>query len=95
MTLGEYVAAVPGIVAMLGAAGVFGALRSRVASLERAVDKLEAIKSEVATIAERTRNTSDDMTGIRADISTITSHLLGEKRSFAPDRQARDRRDQG
>ena len=94
MTLGEWLATVPGVMGMLGAAGVFGALRARVSVLEQDVRDLKDIKAEVATIAERTKNTNDAVGRQAGDLSRITDHLLNEARSFASEIVRRDRRTQ-
>lgn len=92
VTLGEWLAVIPGVAGMLGAAGVFGALRARVSVLEGQVKDLRDIKAEVATIAERTRNMSDAAERQADDLSRITGHLLNEARSFASDIVRRERR---
>lgn len=63
----------------------------RLTQVEADVAKLADLKSQMATVEERTKNTAENVAGIREDVSKITSHLLDEGRSFAhqPPRRSR------
>jgi flagellar basal body-associated protein FliL len=77
------IAAVPGIVALIGAFFWFGQLSARLKAVETDVSELKGIGREVATIAERTKNTDDSMKVMAGDIRAVTRNLLDEGRTFA------------
>lgn len=56
----------------------------RLSQVEADVAKLSDLKSQMATVEERTKNTADNMNFMREDVSKITAHLLDESRTFAP-----------
>jgi hypothetical protein len=75
--------ALPGIGAAIGAFFWFGRLSARLDAVEHELTDLKDIGREVATIAERTKNTADTVNGIGTDVRAVTRHLLDEGRVFA------------
>jgi hypothetical protein len=83
------VGAIPGCIALGAALVGYGklmqevrGLASRVKTVEVDVGKLSDLKSQMATIEERTHNTADNVKRMADDMSRITSYLLDEARSF-------------
>lgn len=77
------VGSIPGIAALVGAFFWFGRLSARLDAVENDLGDLKGIGREVATIAERTKNTDELVKGVAGDIRAITGHLLDEGRGFA------------
>lgn len=64
----------------------------RLSQVEADVAKLSDLKSQMATVEERTKNTADDMKAMREDLGRITTHLLDESRTFIRQASSRSRR---
>lgn len=89
-TIWSILSAIPGVLALFGSAAWLGRVSARLATVERELHDLKDIKTEVATIAERTSNTADSVRGQAANLQKITDHLLDEGRTFAREIIRRD-----
>ena len=86
------ISAIPGLVALVGAAVGHGRTMQRLATVERDVSDVRDLKSQVTRIDERTLNTDRNVTSMKDDLATVTEHLLSAGRSFIEQpRRARDR----
>lgn len=86
-------AAVPGVIALLGGAVGYGRLLERLRAVERDVADVNDIKTKVAAIDARTTSTENNINSIKGSVDKIYEYLLGEARTFAqpPDRTRRGR----
>lgn len=86
-------AAVPGILALIGASIGYGRLLQRLATLERDVGKVQDLSDKVTRIDERTLNTDRQLGEIKGDIDRLVQNLIEEparlfraaRRAGAPD----------
>jgi hypothetical protein len=83
------VAAVPGGLALFGAAVGYGRLQQRLIGMDTRIDamdekvtKLETMSNDMARIDERTKATDDNVREVKDSLRTITDHLLSEARAF-------------
>lgn len=74
--------AVPGLLALLGAAVGYGRLTQRLATVETKMTKVENLANDVARIDERTLNTAKGVEAIDGKLTVVTEHLLSEARAF-------------
>lgn len=86
-------AAVPGIIALIAWAVGYGKLQERLTNVEREVDKLSNLATEVAVVNERTKHIDDSMKKMEGTLERLSTHLLDNAldairhvRSFAPPR---------
>lgn len=65
----------------------------RLAQVEADVAKLSDLKSQMATVEERTGNMAENMRQMKDDLGRLTGYLLDEARTFArpvaPSRRSR------
>lgn len=84
-------AAVPGVIALIGAAVGHGRTMQRINAVEADVHELKGLNVTVARIDERTKAAADDMKAVREDISTLVMGAMDMVRSFAPNQPTRRR----
>lgn len=54
----------------------------RLATVEHELESVKDLKSKVAVIEERTRNTDNNVTAMRDNLARLTDHLIDEGRTF-------------
>lgn len=83
MTLGEVVSAVPGVVALLGAAVGYGRLSQRVADLENVLSgpqglkaNVDEMKTDVAVLKQRSGDAKDKLSDINGKLDRLVERIL-------------------
>lgn len=81
MSVGPFsllLAAVPGILALIGASIGYGRLLQRLTTVERDLTKVQDLSDKVTRIDERTLNTDRQIGEIKGDINRLVENLIEE-----------------
>lgn len=76
----SWVAAIPGVIALLGGAVGVGALHQRVRNVEKAVEDLPGMRENLARIDERTKSTADTVKSMDGKIDEVIANMLADAR---------------
>lgn len=80
--LGYVFAAVPGVLALAGAAVSHGRTQARLKAVEKDVQTAKDLGEKVARIDERTIATASSVKDIKGNVDRLVEHLLTEPRTF-------------
>lgn len=89
MTVWELISAVPGVLALVGAAMGYARLQQRMIAVEKDVEKVGEIEKKVAAIDERTAGQEKNIDHIRDQVDRLVIHQLRHGMSRSEDAESR------
>lgn len=78
----NWLSAIPGVIALFGAAAAYGSMRARMAQLEKDMEPVKKLAQDVARIDERTKLTQGDVKDVKESVERLVTRFLDEDRTF-------------
>lgn len=85
------IGAIPGFLALLGAAVGYGRIVQRLSRVEQDVADMKRMGETVARIDERTKGTDQNVQNLRQAVDRFVEIIVGERQAFAEPTRPRER----
>lgn len=80
----EWLAAIPGIVAVLGGAVGLGMMHQRIRGVEENVKDISTLRENLGRIDERTKSSGEKLDAVDRKMDTVIGNMLNDARTLLP-----------